>query len=54
MMITISEEEFDDIIETLFWNESFKIKIEETLEGFDLCKEDFDFICDYFKKLLKN
>jgi hypothetical protein len=51
-MTCLTEEELDGIIETLFYNISFNIPIEETLEGFKLSKDDFDFIVDYFKKLL--
>ena len=48
-MLNISDEEFDNIIDTCFYNDSFEIPIEETLGYFDLSKEDFKYIMEYFK-----
>ncbi len=54
MTYNLSGEEYDDIIETIFWNLSFNISAEETLKGFNLSKEDEKFIEENFKILIKN
>ncbi len=51
-MLSITDEQFNSIIETLFLNESFGILIEETLRGFNLSDEEIIYITDYFQDLL--
>ena len=47
--MTLTAEQMDDIEETIFYNKSFNISMEETLKYFELNKDDIEYIQDIFK-----